>query len=628
MTPGAESHGSAAPDGAPGSAFEQSERWFRAAADATPILIWTTGPDAQRNWFNRSWLDFTASTTDQETGAGWSRHVHPDDAERYFTTYRKSIDGREPFALEYRLRRHDGDHRWIIETGIPRFAPPADRTPDPASADAHASEAPATGSRDFIGYVGTCVDVTDQRIARDKLATATDQSHATTATLEVRTEAAEAARTAAEEASRAAESANRAKSEFLAMMSHEFRTPLNAMIGYTQLLGVGVAGPLTDQQRDYLSRLAASTDHLLWLVNDVLDLSKIETGQTVILRSEGMTGDASRAALQLVDPVAAGRGVKLVDERPGGVPYLGDEHRVQQIVLNLLSNAVKFSAPGGTVTIRCGLENEAPAGAQLHGPGPWAFIRVEDTGVGIAADEQLRIFEPFHQVESGHTRKQGGTGLGLAISRQLAQLMGGDLTVESTLGSGSSFTLWLPTRESIDARRQGDSRETTPTNPAISNIDLAALGSIGEMLSESTEEILASYCDSLRTDPETPLAHDMRKVLIEDHAASLVADLAQSLVIIADGRAEAADLLRDGSAIQRAIAEAHGARRCAQGWDEASVRRDHAIMRREVERCLRSRTGGDAATEAAMRILSALNERAEATSIRSWRRCMANARVR
>jgi len=624
MHPGAESHQSPAPERARGSPFEQSERWFRAAADATPILIWTTGPDAQRNWFNRSWLDFTASTPDRETGGGWRRHLHPDDTERHTSTYRRSVDAREPFALECRLRRHDGDYRWIIDTGIPLFAPLADSTAG-SSADA-----PASGSRDFIGYVGTCVDVTDQRASRDELAAATDQSHATTATLEVRTEAAEAARTAAEEASRAAESANRAKSEFLAMMSHEFRTPLNAMIGYTQLLGVGVAGPLTDQQRDYLSRLSASTDHLLWLVNDVLDLSKIEAGQTVILRSEAMTGDASRAALQLVDPVATGRGVKLVDERPGGVPYLGDEHRVQQIVLNLLSNAVKFSAPGGTVTIRCGLENEAPPGAQLHGPGPWAFIRVEDTGVGIAADEQLRIFEPFHQVESGHTRKQGGTGLGLAISRQPAQLMGGDLTAESTLGAGSSFTLWLPTPESVDAQRRNDSRATTTAlNPAISNIDLAALGRIGEMLSESIEEILASYCDSLRTDPETPLAHEMRRVLIEDHAASLVADLAQSLVIIADGRAEAADLLRDGSAIQRAIAEAHGARRCIQGWDEASVRRDHAIMRREVEKCLRSKATGDAAaTEAALRILSALNERAEATSIRSWRRCIANSRAR
>jgi PAS domain S-box-containing protein len=624
MTSCAESQGFDATSGAGSSGAEHPERWFRTAADATSILIWTAGPDARRNWFNRSWLDFTGRTMDQEIGDGWIQHVHPDDAERYSQTYRRSFDAREPFSLECRLRRHDGEYRWVIDTGIPRFAPAAGPTANPATANG-----PSFTSGEFLGHVGTCVDVTDQRVARE-VESAADQSHATTATLEVRTEAAEAARSAAEDASRTAESANRAKSEFLAMMSHEFRTPLNAMIGYTQLLGVGVAGPLTDQQRDYVNRLSASTEHLLWLVNDVLDLSKIEAGRAAIVRSEAMTGDASSAALQLVDPVAAGRGVQLVDERPGGVAYMGDEHRVRQILLNLLSNAVKFSAPGGTVTIRCGHRDAAPANTQLHGPGSWAFIRVEDTGVGIPADEQARIFEPFHQVESGHTRKQGGTGLGLAISRQLAQLMGGDLTVESTLGSGSSFTLWLPTPEQLDAQQRNDSNETTiPTNLPISNINLAGLSRIGEILSESLEEIMASYGNSLRTDPETPLAHEMRKVLIEDHAASFVADLAQSLVIIADARAEAADLLRDGSAIQRAIAEAHGARRCAQGWDEASVRRDHAVLRREIERCLRSKAGSDdAALEAALRILSSLNERAAATGMRSWRRCRAVAAAR
>jgi signal transduction histidine kinase len=251
----------------------------------------------------------------------------------------------------------------------------------------------------------------------------------------------------AEAARREADTANQAKSGFLATMSHEFRTPVNAVIGYAQLLDLELAGPLTEQQRAYLERLARSSQHLLGLVDDVLDLSKIEAGETRVARTEAATGPAVGAALDVVAPAAAQRGVRLVDGRsdPAGVAFVGDEDRVRQIAVNLLSNAVKFTAPGGTVTVTCEtVRAAAPAASHLRGEGPWALVRVGDTGVGIAPEDQGRIFEPFHQVEGGHTRTAGGTGLGLAISRRLARLMGGDLSVESAPGVGSTFTLWLP----------------------------------------------------------------------------------------------------------------------------------------------------------------------------------------
>ncbi|MEO6778772.1 MAG: ATP-binding protein [Gemmatimonadaceae bacterium] len=431
------------------------------------------------------------------------------------------------------------------------------------------------------------------------------------------------ARLRAEEAERIAEEANRAKSTFLAVMSHELRTPLNAMIGYTQLLDIGLAGTLTKKQRDYVSRLSASTEHLLGLVNDVLDLSRLEAGGTRVARSEALTSVATFAALDLVEPLAAARGVRLLNARRKGIPYIGDEDRVRQIIVNLLSNAVKFSEQGDTVTIRCGVHTDTPHATQLRSSGPWSYIRVEDTGAGIPPEELARIFQPFHQVESGHTRVQGGTGLGLAISRQLAQLMGGEITVESTVGTGSAFTLWLPNpRQPLaDGERDVDSATNARAERVARNEELPGLRSVGEILAHSIREILDAYTAGLRADPAIPLARDMPSVQLEDHAVSLLADLAQSVTMLAEGGTEAVELLRDGGVIQRAIADAHGARRYAQGWDEPSVRRDHAILHREVERGIRGRlTEPDADTEAALRIIATLSERAEVISVRGWRR--------
>jgi PAS domain S-box-containing protein len=431
----------------------------------------------------------------------------------------------------------------------------------------------------------------------------------------------------AEAARREADQANQAKSGFLATMSHEFRTPVNAVIGYTQLLDLELAGPLTEQQRGYLERLARSSQHLLGLVNDVLDLSKIEAGETRVARTEAMTGPAVRAALEVVAPAAAQRGVRLVDggPDPAGVPFVGDEDRVRQIAVNLLSNAVKFTEVGGMITVSSGTVRAAPpAASHLRGEGPWALVRVEDTGVGIAPEDQGRIFEPFHQVEGGHTRTAGGTGLGLAISRRLARLMGGDLTVESAPGVGSAFTLWLPA-----ARHEaGQVDETAAARSARAERDLTrletpGLGEVGELLHETVNEVIGAYTDRLRADPAVPRGATMTRIQLEDHAISFLADLAQSLVIVGDAGPESVELLKDGSAIQRAIAEAHGARRHAQGWDEAALRRDQQIFREEVERAVRAGLKpGSVAVDDAVRVLLGLIDRGQGIAVRAWRQAV------
>jgi PAS domain S-box-containing protein len=242
------------------------------------------------------------------------------------------------------------------------------------------------------------------------------------------------------------ESANRAKTAFLTTMSHEFRTPLNAVVGYADLLDAEIPGPLTPAQRAYVDRLRASGRHLTGLVEDVLDVAKIEAGQMTLRIVRRSLHSAVDAALSLVRPQASVRHVAVRHEceTDPGCAYAGDETRVRQILANLLANAVKFTPPDGRVTVRCGTSDEAPPGTGLSGEGPWAWVTVTDTGIGIPAEQLAAIFEPFVQGEQGYSRSHGGTGLGLTISRLLARLMGGDVTAESEVARGAVFTLWLP----------------------------------------------------------------------------------------------------------------------------------------------------------------------------------------
>ncbi len=258
-----------------------------------------------------------------------------------------------------------------------------------------------------------------------------------------------AGRLRAERMAAEAKSANAAKSQFLATMSHEIRTPINAVLGFAELLDIGIGGSLTAQQREYVQRIMASSRHLSGLVSEVLDLAKIEAGRLALADRPDQLETAVEQAVALVRPLADARQLELVTRGcDAGLDtwYSGDVQRVEQILVNLLSNAVKFTSGGGRVTVTC-VTVQAPtdaASVPSVGPGGWICARVEDTGCGIAPDQLERIFDQFVQGRTGLSERAPGSGLGLAISRHLARLMGGELTVESALGAGSTFTLWLP----------------------------------------------------------------------------------------------------------------------------------------------------------------------------------------
>jgi signal transduction histidine kinase len=393
-----------------------------------------------------------------------------------------------------------------------------------------------------------------------------------------------ARRLAWERAARAeAEAASQAKSDFLAMMSHELRTPLNAVLGYAELLELGVAGPLTELQREQISRIQMSGRHLLGLVNEVLDLSRVEAGRLTVHNAPGSVSDVLELALAVCHPLAAARGLQLTTavDSPRTPVFLGDEDRVRQILVNLVSNAVKFTPAGGRIHVACGVADHADEGVRPGAPGPWVYFRVEDTGIGIAPEKLGEIFEPFVQAEAGHTRSRDGSGLGLAISRRLARLMRGDIAVRSTPGEGSTFSLWLPAAET-----PAGSPRAEPPRPLAVRADVQGLACAGRHLMASLDDVLRRLADRLRAELDAPGVADLPEAQVADHVGSFLADVAHALVALEEAGGQPSPLTADATDIQRLVSERHGAQRARLGWSADAVRQEFSILREVVEEVL------------------------------------------
>jgi signal transduction histidine kinase len=234
----------------------------------------------------------------------------------------------------------------------------------------------------------------------------------------------------------ALEQASALKSQFLANMSHEFRTPLNAILGYTHMLLNNVTGHVSDPQRKSLSRIDSNARHLLALINDILDITRIEAGRMPLNASTFGVGELFDEVQAELEPIIKRSNLTVATRLRGAVPKLrSDRQKVKQIVLNLLSNALKFTA-SGSVTMTASYD------ARLK----QVDISVKDTGVGIPVEDQAKVFEDFRQLDSSPARGYGGTGLGLSICRRLSQILGGSIDLESAPGKGSTFTLHLPAK--------------------------------------------------------------------------------------------------------------------------------------------------------------------------------------
>lgn len=359
---------------------EAEERW-RTLTEAMPQLVWVTrGSDGYCEYLSQQWENFTGVAGESLLGFEWLNLLHPEDKQRTTTAWQEAVAGRADYNIEYRIRRYDGVYRWFKTRGVP--------------------VRDTTG--DIKTWYGTCTEIEELIEARE-----------------------------------AANMANIAKSEFLANMSHEIRTPMNAVMGLAYVLSR--SQPLTPKQQEIIKTMQTSADSLLSLINDLLDISKIEA-QTIEL-------DQTPFCLeQLMHEIVAMTSVRaqekklqffVRDQGIHGRIFIGDCNRLRQILVNLCGNAVKFTEEG-SITITISTE---PTSQQLE---EIVVIQIQDTGIGISAEKIETIFQKFVQADSSISRKYGGTGLGLSITKMLVELMRGSIEVTSTVGQGSLFTVRIP----------------------------------------------------------------------------------------------------------------------------------------------------------------------------------------
>lgn len=363
---------------------QASEARYRFLAESIPVQVWTATPDGALDYVSERTATVLGESSDLIVGQGWISVVHAEDVERTIGRWRQSLRTGEPYEVEFRL--------WSAAHAAYRW---------------HLSRATAQrdGAGNVIRWFGTNTDIEDSKRAQAAL----------------------------ERLTREAQEADRAKSDFLAAMSHDLRTPLNAIGGYAQLMEMGVRGPVTEEQRADLLKIIRSKDHLDRLVGDVLSFAKLGAGR-IELRFAPIEVDSTIASVvEMITPQLVEKSLTLA---PLAIPHdlvvTGDVDKTRQILINLLANALKFTPPGGMITIGAGAN-----GARVE-------ISVSDTGIGVPAAQLEQIFEPFVQAKRAVRSSDGGVGLGLAISRRLARAMNGDLTVRSTVGEGSTFTLALP----------------------------------------------------------------------------------------------------------------------------------------------------------------------------------------
>ena len=392
------------------SSTQADEPRFRAIADTAPVMIWVSDPRNRRRYFNESWLRFRGRTVAEEMDSGWLEGVHPEDVEHYCRVVDEAMREKRRFQIEYRLQHHSRTYRWVVSTGVPRFT--------------------TTGR--LTGYVGTCVDVHERRENEEAVKKSEESFRSLTGQLERLAMDLARANAELEEQNRRIARAARQKTMFLSTMSHELQTPLNAICGFADLLAEERAGVLNDKQRKYVAHIRNGANHLLRVISDILDLSRIETGHLQLERSHFDAREAIEETVAGMMSLASQRNIRLRTASGDDGEVYADRTRFAQILYNLISNSIKYTPAGGSVTVerKCLADH-------------WEFA-VQDSGVGIPEEQQEAIFSEFHQVDSSATGARKGTGLGLAITKSLVECHGGTISVQSKPGEGSRFIFTMP----------------------------------------------------------------------------------------------------------------------------------------------------------------------------------------
>lgn len=388
----------------------ESEQRFRTMADSAPMMLWVTDDKLSATYRNQVWLDFTGQTAEQGSGLGWVEAVHPEDRARCVAACEAGSRERKSFQVEFRLRRADGQWRWVLSSGAPRVL--------------------AGGV--LAGYIASCIDITERKVVEKERAEMLARESEARAAAEASEERYRLLAVEMTELKEAAESANAAKDRFLSVLSHELRTPLTPVLSTAQALE-SEAG-ISPETKASLEMIRRNVELEAQLIDDLLDLTRIGRGKLAMNVGAVNLPEAVRTVIKTAAPEFGASGLRLRVELDDGSPWVcADTARIQQVVWNLVKNALKFTPSGGEIVVSSRLS--------AAGEAQRVILEVRDTGIGIDADVLPRIFDAFEQGERSITRQYGGLGLGLAISRSLMQMQGGELSATSDgKGKGAAFT--------------------------------------------------------------------------------------------------------------------------------------------------------------------------------------------
>ncbi|MCX6690713.1 MAG: PAS domain S-box protein [Methanoregula sp.] len=379
-------------------ALRESEHEFRSLAEAMPQIVWVTRADGWNIYFNQQWVDYTGLSLEESYGHGWNTPFHPDDQQRASDAWQQDTASGGTYSLECRLRRADGVYQWWLIRGVPL----------------------RNASGEILKWFGTCTNIEDLKQAEEDLRKLN---------LELEERVIDRTRELSDANERLKE-LDRLKSMFIASMSHELRTPLNSIIGFTGIMVKGKTGAINPEQKKQLSMVQDSARHLLALINDVIDISKIEAGKIDASISTFDLARVIRDVQNTFAPQAAEQGLALNIQIPESISVTSDDRRITQIIMNLVNNAIKFT-DAGSVDLT------------VQKRGAFVEVRVRDTGIGITGEDIQKLFHPFVRVQVPG-RLTEGTGLGLYLSQKLARFLGGEITVESEPATGSVFMFLFP----------------------------------------------------------------------------------------------------------------------------------------------------------------------------------------